>query len=374
MHRTLRFLLPLVVLLAGCNKPSSSPAATASYASADSYPAGLSAWIDRPLDRNEYALGDSIPIRWHAANTGGIKEVEIRINGEVWQVSKNPDPERRLVTDEVEWNPTEAGEYLIQAIPYGSAGNAGPAADKRITVLAEGGTVEGAVFADLNQDEDADDPGEGPLEGVTVVLAECTEKLSLITAADGAFRFDGLPFGTDCRMDFDKHGWLTTGTFPVAIDLPIHVSPRIEPAVFSVFMSPMATPTPTPSPTPTVTLTPTVTRTPLPTKTPIPDHDPPPKAFIISPKSELVGCLTDIVLRWSEVEDPSGIDYYEVTLRVDTGGANFVSVGTWNVSGTSLNVNAQTDCGSTYGWYVRARDKAGNWGAFDYALFGIDLP
>lgn len=366
--------LALTVVLAGCNLQA-SPASPELTDVAPVGESGSRSWIDRPLDGARYGLGESIPLRWHATHSGGVQRVEIRINGQVFLLAEEFDHTAQLANQEAEWNPTEAGEYLIEVYSTGVDGSPGVAARKRVTILADGGIVQGAVYADLNLDEDANDEGEGPLEGVSVILVECTEKLSLITAADGAFRFEGLPFGTDCRMDFSKTGWRTVGTFPQEIDLPIHISPALEPAIFSVFLVPLATPTPT------ATLTPTATPTRLPTRTPTPlppDDQAPPVPTIISPKGGvLLGCLDSMVLRWNEVSDASGIDVYQVQLSISyNNGASWSGVGTWELdSQTSVGVEDQTDCGNLYRWRVRARDNAGNWGAYSqYATFGIALP
>ncbi|MCJ7514013.1 MAG: Ig-like domain-containing protein [Anaerolineales bacterium] len=369
MNRSLRLLVLLAVFASSCTRPDGLATPTPPPASPQSYGAGLKAWIDRPLDGTEYALGDSIPIRWHATNTGGIQEVELRINGETWQVDRDFDPNGRLVTQELLWTPPAAGDYRIEVIPSGVEGAVGPAAAKRVTVLGEGGLVQGFVFSDLNQDGDAEDAGEGPLENVEVFLLECTEKVSQRTDAVGAFLFEDLPFGDDCRLDFVRTAWKLVGTSPTGIALPIYVRPSLEPGSLTVFLAPEATPTPT------VTPTPTATRTPMPTDTPLPDDDPPPKPGGLSPKEEIVGCLSDIVLDWNEPDDPSGIDRYEVELFVShDSGASWSSVGTWQVESTSLDVSGETDCGGFYSWSVNARDNAGNWGQKNYAQFGIDLP
>jgi hypothetical protein len=364
MTRRTTFLALLVLFLAGCNYP----------AGADDQGAAPRSWIDRPLEGSEYLLGDTVPIVWHATGDDGIRLVEIRIDGESFQQEDDLDPDLTLAEGEAEWVPDWAGEHLIEVVATGPDEAVGPAAENRVTVYAEGGSVAGAAFSDLNQDGDADDADEGPLDGVAVVVVECGEKRTMTTGADGIFRFTDLPL-EDCILDFDRGGWDFVDTIPAGIDIPIHFTadPGSE-ISFSILFSPE----PAPTPRPTATLPPPATRPPvLPVATTIVPVDdvPPPKPQIVSPDGEIVGCLDDIVLRWNAVTDPSGIDYYEVVLRVDTGGANFVTVGTWQVeSFTALDVSDNTDCGGTYGWLVRARDNAGNWSSNDAALFGIDLP
>jgi hypothetical protein len=373
-------LVIAAIALAGCNMPASTGAPSRGLPEmTDVAPVGDSgprSWIDRPLEGSQYELGRTIPLRWHATGLRGVQQVEIRINGETFLIADEFDHTAQLANQEAEWNPTEAGEYLIEVLSTGVDGSKGEVARKRITILAEGGSVQGAVYSDLNGDEDADDPGEGRLEGVTVILVECTEKLSLVTAADGAFGFEGLPFGTDCVMDFSKHDWRTSGTFPTEIDLPVHFTPSLDPVNFSVFMMPLSTPTPTatrmivtvgPPPKPPATSTPTK---------PAPDTQPPPIPLIIGPSgSQILGCLDSIVLRWKAVTDTSGIDVYQVELYVshDNGGS-WDGAGSWGLDNfTQLDVSSQTDCGLLYQWKVRARDNAGNTSGWGIAVFGIGI-
>jgi hypothetical protein len=382
-------LLFLIALLSGCNYPSATASVTSHEVTPGNPSSGLQAWIDRPLEGSRFTLGQEIPIRWHAADSAHVVRVAIRINGETFLLVDDLDTAAKLVSEEVMWTPSTPGEYLIEVIPEGLGGAAGVAAQKRITVLAAGGVVHGAVQADLNQDEDADDPGEGPLAGVTVILVECTEKQSVVTDEEGHFRFESLPLDSDCRMDFTKHDWHTTGTFPAGLDLPIHVYPREEPTAFIVFMSPLATSTPTP----TVTLTPTRVRTKTPTRTPLPvvptkrptststpglppaDNDGPPAPAIVGPTGgATLACSASVVLDWKEPYDPSGIANYRVRLQVNPG-TGWADVKIWDpVTATQVGANSETTCGGFYRWRIFARDRAGNQGAVSaWAEFSLLL-
>jgi len=370
-------IVGLALLLAACNYGASGQ---------DGGGAAARAWIDRPLDEAEYLIGEAIPIRWHAASDAGLLEVEVRINGETIDLADNLDPYLVIVTDEFDWTPPGAGEYLLEVIPTDSNDLVGATAEKRFTVI-EGAVIAGAVYSDLNADGDAHDEGEGSLTGVSVVIIECGDKLSARTEGNGHFRFEAVPPGV-CRMDFIKTGWRVTGTFPAGLDLPIHIhTMSFHETWFSVFMTPDTTPTPSPTPTPTQTPTPTrmiVTvgpspkpgATPTPTK-PAPDTQDPPIPTIISPKDGvMLGCLDSIVLRWNPVTDASGIDVYQVQLSVShNNGASWSGVGSWDLDQfTQLDVSSQTDCGLLYLWKVRARDNAGNasgWGMTTFAI-GID--
>jgi hypothetical protein len=307
--------------------------------------------------------------------------VEVRINGETVDLADNLDPYLAILTVELDWTPPGAGEYLLEVIPTDLDDVVGATAEKRFTVI-EGAVIAGAVYSDLNTDGDAQDEGEGPLSGVSVVVVECGDKLSTRTADDGLFRFEAVPPGV-CRMDFIRTGWRKTGTFPAGLDPRIRVDTLASHETwFSVFMTPDATPTPTATPTRTPlpfipTVPPVIVATKIPTALP-PDTQAPPAPTIISPQGGvLLGCLDSIVLRWNEVSDSSGIDIYQVRLNISyDNGATWSGVGTWELDSlTAVGVEDQTDCGNLYRWRVRARDNAGNMGPYSpFATFGIALP
>lgn len=365
MKPSMRWFLLTAWLLAACNRPAGGGAAEIADAP--------TSWIDRPLEGSEFLLGQTIPIVWHASGDDGIRLVEIRIDGETLEAVDDLDPYLTLAEGEAEWLPDQAGEHLIEVVATGPDESVGPPAENRVMVFAEGGAVTVAAFSDLNEDGDAEDAGEGPLEGVSLVVGGCTMELFATTGTDGLARYTDLPMD-DCALDFLGHGWLLTSTIPAGLDIPIHFTPDPESEiVFSLLFNRLATPTPTATATLRPPVVPPQVLPVVTTIAPI-DDVPPPKPQIISPDGEIVGCLDDIVLRWGEVTDSSGIDYYEVVLKVQAGG-NFNTVGTWQVeSFTALDVSDNTDCGGTFGWLVRARDNAGNWSQNDGAFFGIDLP
>lgn len=364
-------IVGVAFLLAACNYGASGQGG-------DGNLAGPRAWIDRPLDQAEYLLGESVPIRWHASGDAGLRQVEVRINGETVDLADDLDPYLLIVSQEFDWTPPEAGEYLLEVIPTDTNDAVGASAEKRFIVL-EGSVISGAVYSDLNTDGDAQDEGEGPLSGVSVVVVECGDKLSLRTAEDGRFHFEFVPPG-DCVMDFIRTGWRVTGTFPAGLDLRLHIDTSASHETwFSVFMTPDATPTPTVTPTrtppPFVPTVPPPQATPLIPTLPPADTQPPPIPVIASPKDgQMLGCLDNVVLRWKAVSDASGIDVYQVELYVshDNGGS-WDGAGSWSLDTTSLNVNQNTDCGLLYLWKVRARDRAGNTGGWGMTTFAIGI-
>ena len=130
--------------------------------------------------------------------------------------------------------------------------------------------------------------------------------------------------------------------------------------------TPTGTPTGTPPPThtPTVTPTPTVTHTPTPTATP--DRVGPPAPRLSDPASgTVVLCASGeegrwVQLKWEGVSDPSGIQYYEASLAAIER-SPYVYPSQFF---TGVSANLFLPCGDTYRWQVRARDGAGNPGAW----------
>ena len=130
-----------------------------------------------------------------------------------------------------------------------------------------GGVVKGVVYQDTNGNG-VNDPGEGPLEGVQVSLADCGPLQSQVTPADGSFNFTGLPTGS-CQVSAAKAGWHFSDSFPsLGYPVPVASDPAL-PTAFSIYMAPDSAAKPaatTPAPLPTDTLTPTAS--PSPTLTP----------------------------------------------------------------------------------------------------------
>jgi hypothetical protein len=379
MMKTRGYLvIALALLLGACNY--------AGGGRGDGRPAAPQAWIDQPLEGSQFLLGDTIPIQWHASGDDGLRVVEVRANGELLDTADTLDGDfdayALLVRGELDWAPARAGEYLIQVEPTGPDDVVGIAAENRVHVYADGGTIAGMVATDFNLDGDAQDEGEGPLEGATVIVVYCGDKLSMRTDERGRFEFTNVPIGI-CTIVAEKPGWFFAGTHPAELDRPIHVQSDPElPTSLTFYLSQEATPTPEPTAAPTPlpfipTVPPVIVATMIPTALP-PDTQAPPAPTIISPQGGvLLGCLDSIVLRWNAVSDASGIDIYQVRLNISyDNGATWSGVGTWELDSlTSVGVEDQTDCGNLYRWRVRARDNAGNLGPYSpFATFGIALP
>jgi|GEM_PF-493876 len=140
------------------------------------------------------------------------------------------------------------------------------------TTAPSGGMIQGVVYNDLNQNGQID-PGEKPLEGVTVSESGCGSDQTVVTAADGVFAFSGLTTSSSCTLLAIRSGWTFSGSYP-SLGYPLVVPLAAgKTTVISVYLAPsqaggglLATPTlmPTPAPTetPLVTTGPAFTSTP----------------------------------------------------------------------------------------------------------------
>ncbi len=148
------------------------------------------------------------------------------------------------------------------SIPYywrlAACDNAGPSVPTcgpwttiRSFIYQSTGQVHVAVYSDFNHDRNADDPGEGPLAGVTVSVNDCGPLQTKVTPASGIAEFINLTPGT-CHVSVSKPGWVFDDTFPPGIGYPASAaSDPSLPTAFSMFMRPVG-PAPTPPPLPTV--------------------------------------------------------------------------------------------------------------------------
>ncbi len=226
MKALLKSVIAASILLGGCNFAQGGGVGAAAP----------QAWIDQPLEGSQFLLGDTIPIQWHATGDDGVRRIDVRVNGEVIDTADTQDGDfdayAFLVQGQVDWMPELAGEYLIQVEPTGPDDVVGTAAENRVHVYAEGGTIAGMVATDFNLDGDAQDEGEGPLEGASVIVVYCGDKLSMRTDERGRFEFTNVPIGI-CTISAEKPGWFFAGTHPADLDVPIHVWSDPEAAKFT---------------------------------------------------------------------------------------------------------------------------------------------
>jgi hypothetical protein len=210
--------------------------------------AGPRSWIDKPLSNSSLALG-KIEVLSHSSDLLRIVLVELSVNGAVVRTDPNPDSGKTLAKMSQEWTPPGPGNYTLMVRAQNSTGIWGDYAQALVTIGGvSGGTVQGAVYSDLNSNGLPNDPGDAPLDGVVVTLSGCASKTT--TTVNGTFQFTGLPAGT-CLVEVSKSGWKFSGTYPAGIGYPAKAaSDPAKPTAFSLFMTPLTTPTPTPPPKP----------------------------------------------------------------------------------------------------------------------------
>ena len=243
-------LMVLITLMTACgpNSPSSGP----------------QSWIDTPLDNSILPMG-TVQVISHAADPGGLSQMELSVNGVVVGASPSSNTSDNLVTFNQTWSPSGPGNYTLQVRARNNGGVWGGYASEQVTVSG-GGVVQGVVYADLNGDGDIQS-NEGPLDSVTVDLNGCGQALSQITADDGKFAFVDLPAGS-CQVQVSKAGWDFSGSFPLlSYPVPVASDPSL-PTAFSIYMAPTAgtLATETSASTPTLTSAPTA----VPSATPTP--------------------------------------------------------------------------------------------------------
>ena len=279
---------------------------------------GVRAWIDRPLEHSQFPLGEVIPIRWHATNSGGIQQVDVLINGQVFNQATGFDHTAQLVSEEIIWTPAAPGEYLIEIVPTGNGGVVGISSENLVTIVAA-------------------QPPSATLEPTLT------------------------PTGT-------LEPTATSTPLPTPTDTP-------QPSPTSTTQPPTLTLPPTWTFTPLV-IPPSKTATKSP-KPPTPDKFGPPKPNVIAPKDNvIVACPGKVLLQWEAPSDPSGIASFVVELYVSyNSGGSWKLVKKWeSLTKKELDVDKETDCGNLYAWKVSARDGAGNLGAYELVQFRTGLP
>ncbi|MBI5284772.1 MAG: hypothetical protein HY874_06725 [Chloroflexi bacterium] len=281
--------------------------------------AGPRAWIDHPLAGSQFQLGQSITIRWHASAADGVRQAEVRINGERLLLAEDFDHAAQIVTQRHQWTPPAAGEYVIEVTGTGADGADGAAARKRIAVVGPATPTAATPEASATAA-----PSASPAPAATATPRPGVTPPPLPTSTAAA---------------------TATATRPPASSTPVP-------------------PTDTPVP-------------PTSTATPISDTDPPPAPYTIYPKDGIVisPCpAASVILRWSLPSDPSGIQDFQVNLQKKNGPVWSTVLLTY-VTGLAKDVADLVHCGDAYRWRVRARDGAGNWSSWSaWAEFGMTLP
>ena len=200
-------------------------------------------------------------LRAHAnSQTERVRAIRFAVNL-IELAAVNTETSAGLAYAEFAWSPSVPGEYQIEAIAEAESGaksepvmvpvcveatrgSGCPRALSPVMVLgtvepgeisipptatptAAGftgggiGVIEGAVLADLTEDGDANDAGEGPLQGVTVSVSGCASD-SMVTGPDGAYGFK-VPPG-DCQLQAGGGAWFFISAQPSGATYPVPVS------------------------------------------------------------------------------------------------------------------------------------------------------
>lgn len=318
-----RWIMPAVIIIA---VPAIVVGVTAAVvARGDDAPPAASAgtgariWIDHPVDGATYALGVTIPVRWHASHPGGIAAVRVLANDESLFSAEDLGADR-IVSRRHEWTPSQPGEYVLRAE---ASGKDDATASLRVTVAGDRA------------------PAATPTASAASPAAP------------------------------------TASARPLRSSTPV---PPATPPPGPATPSPAATPTRAVPPSATATTPPTTAPTstatkPPPTATATPDTEGPPAPEQVAPKGTEFDCGASVVLTWLRPDDPSGIQSYGVQVEHKVTATTWAAVGTYVVLGTSKNLTEVVDCGVIYRWRVRALDNALNIGPYSgWEEFGVALP
>ncbi len=151
-------LLCLATLLAACTL-SGSPAASS---------ASPLAWIDKPLDGSVFPMGQ-IEITSHAADPGGLAQVELRVNDQIHSVQASPDADLSLITLHQQWKPPAPGIYKLQIRAQNNAGVWSEFATVTVIIGADRETTAAAVptVTPTRRPRPTAAPTSTPLPGIT---------------------------------------------------------------------------------------------------------------------------------------------------------------------------------------------------------------
>lgn len=309
---------------------------------------GTFVWIDVPVDGLTVLVGEAVTIEGHAANPGGITQVEIWVDGDLLFTLDALPSEGDLTRFSASWLPPGEGEYSIQAVALAGEGAASLPDTARVIVVGEvveepPGEEPVVEFPDL--DATPTPTFLTPTGPVVEFWAETTD----ITAGNCFTLFwhvenvASVIFG-GVERDFDgsyKDCICETLTYPLTVNyldstqekfrITINVTGSCEPS----------------KPEPEV------------------DTKAPPAPTQTGPANGVTfgTCQSYVTLFWAGVTDESGIAGYEVQAQRHSGDNNWKTAAgsPWTGLGNT-NVTIPIECGWYYRWRVRAIDGAGNIG------------
>ena len=328
---------------------------------------GTFVWIDVPVDGLSFPSIQQIKIVGHASSSAGIQNVEVWVNGVLFNTITDFETAGDLYQYHTLWIPASEGTYTIQTVAYDTAGNASPPDIIRIsfgdatpTIPVATTLITSPVPPDsptpLTPVPDEDTPTPVPTEEITiefwadpsvVIAGACTNIRWNVSGVQRVF-FGGIeqPFQgsfRDCLCSNERYSLRI-----------IHIDGSDETRTVDVTVNGSCA---------TATFTPTYTPT-----TPS-DTTPPPAPTPAVPNNGLtLSCRSKQNLVWLPVDDPSGIAEYQVEVQRHSGDNNWS-----NVAGspfTDIHGKQWTipvDCAWYYRWRVRAVDGAdniGNWSKY----------
>ncbi len=326
-------------------------------------------WIEVPLNGAVIKFGQSVQIEGHAADSTGVSEIQIWINGTLMQSLDASLSGERLYRFQLDWLPPEPGEYDIQALSINTENDKSVPAIVHI-VVSEGNIADEVVTPSVtptaNETEITETPTLEPsptptptltitpvptpiinfwAEPESITAGQCS-KLNWHVENVQQVIFGGISQAFDGSFDACL---CETTVYPLTVQL-LDGSEERHTVQINVTGS---------------CVTPTV-----------PDTTPPPAPLLQKPANGVsLSCVASTTLMWSEVNDPSGISQYQIEAQRHSGDLNWQAVSGSPFGGvaattTSLNV----ECGWTYRWRVRAVDGVGNQGNWsDWFLFTIPL-
>lgn len=98
------------------------------------------AWFDYPAQGDHLRAGKPVLIVAHAYAPAGVNEMMLTVNGQVMRRDAFVNSGNDFSEIRQEWMPTEAGEYVLQVIPYDVHGHSG--IPDTITIIVDGATSE----------------------------------------------------------------------------------------------------------------------------------------------------------------------------------------------------------------------------------------
>jgi hypothetical protein len=309
---------------------------------------GSSVWIDVPVDGLAFPDVRSIQIEGHAASPDGIRQVEVRINGELWITLDSPPAEAGLARFETSWSPPTLGEYVIEVVAIAAGGATSQPDSARIQFGEE------RVQVTLPPEDTSTTPDQAVTpEAVVQFWADPAE---IAAGACTSIRWhaenvQGIIFGGNpqeldgayeaCLCANERYSLFVTyldgSEERLRLDVPVTGT--------------CATDTPD-------------------------DVTPPPAPVLTAPSNgSVLGCKGSQTVSWTAVSDPSGISQYQVQVQRHSGDNNWQDVSGSPFAGVSgLSHAVGVECGWYYRWRVRAVDGQGNIGPWSgWWTFAITL-